>query len=72
MVLAPFSEINGRRPIFVSSGLVFTGQLPSLSQLAMEKPKLISMVDSVLDRKRRHGVFCWHACGQVLSWCWRM
>ncbi|KAB8215298.1 major facilitator superfamily domain-containing protein [Aspergillus novoparasiticus] len=24
MVLAPFSEINGRRPIFVSSGLVFT------------------------------------------------
>lgn len=33
MVLAPFSEINGRRPIFVSSGLVFTGQLPCLSQL---------------------------------------
>jgi MFS family permease len=27
MVLAPFSEINGRRPIFVSSGLVFTGEL---------------------------------------------
>lgn len=25
MVLAPFSEINGRRPIFVGSGLVFTG-----------------------------------------------
>lgn len=25
MVLAPFSEINGRRPIFVASGLVFTG-----------------------------------------------
>ncbi|KAL4986130.1 major facilitator superfamily domain-containing protein [Aspergillus falconensis] len=24
MILAPFSEINGRRPIFVSSGLVFT------------------------------------------------
>ncbi|KAF7597266.1 hypothetical protein BBP40_008108 [Aspergillus hancockii] len=24
MVLAPFSEINGRRPIFVSSGLIFT------------------------------------------------
>ncbi|KAL4784804.1 major facilitator superfamily domain-containing protein [Aspergillus varians] len=24
MVLAPFSEINGRRPIFVSSGVVFT------------------------------------------------
>lgn len=24
MVLAPFSEINGRRPIFVASGLVFT------------------------------------------------
>lgn len=27
MVLAPFSEINGRRPIFVASGLVFTGVL---------------------------------------------
>lgn len=27
MVLAPFSEINGRRPIFVSSGLLFTGLL---------------------------------------------
>lgn len=25
MALAPFSEINGRRPIFVLSGLVFTG-----------------------------------------------
>ncbi|KAI9371969.1 major facilitator superfamily domain-containing protein [Aspergillus egyptiacus] len=24
MILAPFSEINGRRPIFVSSGVVFT------------------------------------------------
>ena len=34
MVLAPFSEINGRRPIFVSSGLVFTGQLPYLRSLA--------------------------------------
>lgn len=29
MVLAPFSEINGRRPIFVSSGLVFTGPFSS-------------------------------------------
>lgn len=25
MVLAPFSEINGRRPIFIASGLVFVG-----------------------------------------------
>lgn len=25
MVLAPFSELNGRRPIFVVSGVVFTG-----------------------------------------------
>lgn len=25
MVLAPFSEINGRRPIFVASGVVFVG-----------------------------------------------
>jgi MFS family permease len=30
MVLAPFSEINGRRPIFVSSGVVFTGMLQPL------------------------------------------
>lgn len=25
MVLAPFSEINGRRPIFVASGILFVG-----------------------------------------------
>lgn len=25
MVLAPFSEINGRRPIFVSTGILFVG-----------------------------------------------
>lgn len=25
MVLAPFSEINGRRPVFISSGILFTG-----------------------------------------------
>ncbi|RAL11771.1 putative MFS multidrug transporter [Aspergillus homomorphus CBS 101889] len=27
MVLAPFSEINGRRPIFVASGILFTASL---------------------------------------------
>lgn len=26
MVLAPFSEINGRRPMFISSGVLFTGE----------------------------------------------
>lgn len=26
MVLAPFSEINGRRPMFISSGILFTGE----------------------------------------------
>ncbi len=38
MVLAPFSEINGRRPIFVTSGVVFTGesQLP-MSIMPMER-----------------------------------
>jgi hypothetical protein len=25
MVLAPFSEINGRRPVFIASGILFTG-----------------------------------------------
>lgn len=25
MVLAPFSEINGRRPVFVASGVLFVG-----------------------------------------------
>lgn len=25
MVLAPFSEINGRRPIFIASGILFVG-----------------------------------------------
>lgn len=28
MVLAPFSEINGRRPVFIASGILFTGMLP--------------------------------------------
>jgi MFS family permease len=28
MILAPFSEINGRRPIFVASGILFVGMLP--------------------------------------------
>lgn len=28
MVTAPFSEINGRRPIIVASGLLFMGKLP--------------------------------------------
>lgn len=27
MVLAPFSEINGRRPVFIASGILFTGEL---------------------------------------------
>lgn len=26
MVLAPFSEINGRRPVFITSGILFTGR----------------------------------------------
>lgn len=26
MVLAPFSEINGRRPIFIASGVLFVGE----------------------------------------------
>lgn len=29
MILAPFSEFNGRRPIFLLSGIIFTGE-PSL------------------------------------------
>lgn len=33
MVLAPFSEINGRRPIFVLSGLLFTGLFSRLELL---------------------------------------
>lgn len=27
MILAPFSEINGRRPVFLASGILFTGGL---------------------------------------------
>lgn len=34
MVLAPFSEINGRKPIFVGSGLVFTGAFFFLADCA--------------------------------------
>lgn len=33
MVLAPFSEINGRRPIFIASGILFTGALSDLMKL---------------------------------------
>lgn len=28
MILAPFSEINGRRPLFILSGILFTGTPP--------------------------------------------
>jgi hypothetical protein len=27
MVLAPISEINGRRPVFIASGILFTGEI---------------------------------------------
>jgi hypothetical protein len=30
MVLAPFSEINGRRPIFIASGILFVGMYTKL------------------------------------------
>lgn len=33
MVLAPFSEINGRRPIFIASGVLFTGALSDRIEL---------------------------------------
>lgn len=26
MVIAPFSEVNGRRPVFIASGILFTGR----------------------------------------------
>lgn len=32
MVLAPFSEINGRRPVFIGTGILFVGEL-SLSEV---------------------------------------
>lgn len=38
MILAPFSEINGRRPIFVVSGVVFVGMyMPFLSHVWRKK-----------------------------------
>ena len=40
MVLAPFSEINGRRPVFISTGLLFVGKL---SLYIFKHPRLTSV-----------------------------
>lgn len=37
MVLAPFSEINGRRPVFLLSGLLFTGNVLMPRTCVIEK-----------------------------------
>lgn len=37
MVLAPFSEINGRRPIFVISGIIFVGMEARSSRRIRER-----------------------------------
>lgn len=38
MILAPFSEINGRRPIFVASGVVFVGMYSMLLTILLDWP----------------------------------
>ena len=68
MVLAPFSEINGRRPIFVLSGLVFTGWLSLLTAKAW----LTLLMGSVLDWMWSYRILCGIACGQILFGHWRV
>lgn len=67
MVLAPFSEINGRRPIFVLSGLLFTGRF-SLSKLEDENANDVSMSNWM----RCHRFLCRTARREILPRCWRL
>lgn len=64
MVLAPFSEINGRRPIFVSSGIVFTGQSTICVPWAFSMA--ILTCKSLPDWLRSDGLIRWAACCKVL------
>lgn len=63
MVLASFSEINGRRPIFVASGLVFTG----VSGLLFFR-YLYADWCSMLDWMRCGRLLRRHACWTILPW----
>lgn len=61
MVLASFSEINGRRPIFVASGLVFTGGSGLAWFLDLHADSY-----SLLDRMRCDRFLCWDARCPIL------
>lgn len=63
MVLAPFSEINGRRPIFIASGILFVGMYTVLHDML----DLYSRFHSLFDRMWRDRIFWWIACSPFLS-----
>jgi MFS family permease len=61
MVLAPFSEINGRRPIFIASGIVFVGMV-FLGNDWQRVPMLIIRVQSMHHCLWRHSLLWRNAC----------
>ena len=58
MVLAPFSEFNGRRPIFILSGVVFTGQHQAVHLIC----------DQTLLTPLTYSFFDWMWCNRVTGW----
>lgn len=66
MVLAPFSEINGRRPIFIASGILFVGMYPTI-HCVMAYTDLV--FNSQFNWLWRHAVLCWIACSSFLPGC---
>lgn len=61
MALAPFSEINGRRPVFIASGVLFTGEYDSYACISSQNGKEDE------EESRLTLVGCIFACGGTSS-----
>lgn len=79
MALAPFSEINGRRPMFLASGLLFNGSSRPDTILCDQRFYLeldlhadMFLRDSLSDRIRCDKLVCGDDACAVLLGCWRM
>ena len=70
MVLAPFSEFNGRRPIFILSGVLFTGERSTFFICSNFRLTAMIYIYSMLGRVRRHKILCRTAHCSVFPGCW--
>lgn len=58
MVIAPFSEVNGRRPVFIASGILFTGRKESNVRGLQRELTCESPIYSEYDRLWRFSHIC--------------